>query len=322
MGNPMGTAHDTVRRIRQRVAALGPGNWLLAVSGGMDSMVLLDAATQTLDHDRLTVATFDHGTGPAASAAADLVADRSLNLGIGCVVGAAEKLGSSESEWRAARWEFLRGVGKRLGATVVTAHTLDDQIETVFIRALRGAGPRGLAALFADSPVARPLLETTRAEISAYAESESIFFVTDPSNIDRRHLRNRIRHDVLPELERISPGFSLSLLEIAEKAASWRAQMEAIALSFPMMSDSLQSQSFQSHSFQRLPLRRFPVDSLRCLWPALCARAGIILDWRGTERLAQFTIEGETGQQIQLSGGVGVRMERQAIVFHSAVSNG
>lgn len=312
----MGTVHDTVLRIRQRVAAIGRGNWLLAVSGGMDSMVLLDAAARTLDHGTLTVATFDHGTGQAASAAADLVAQRAVDLGIGCVCGTARTTGRSEAEWRKARWKFLTDVAGRLGATVVTAHTLDDQLETVMIRALRGAGPRGLAGLFAASPVSRPLLKTTRAEIARYAADNEIAFVTDPSNTDRRHLRNRVRHDLLPALESASPGFSRSLLEIAEKASSWRAQMEAIALTFPMMSDSP-----ESHSFQRRPLREFPADSLRCLWPALAARAGIVLDWRGTERLAAFTIEGETGQQIQLSGGVRVHLDRQAIIFRSAVPN-
>jgi tRNA(Ile)-lysidine synthase len=283
----------------------------------MDSMVLLDAAAKTLDHRGLTVATFDHATGPAARDASNLVAQCTLELGVGCVAGTAERAGRSESEWREARWKFLRDVADRLDAAVVTAHTLDDQVETVMIRVLRGAGPRGLAGLYADSPVSRPLLETTRPEIAAYAEGNGLPYVTDPSNTDRRHLRNRVRHDLLPAIERAAPGFAVSLLDISEKAASWRARMEAIALTFPMMSDSR-----EIHSFERRPLRGFPADSLRCLWPALCARAGIVLDWRGTERLAEFTIEGETGQQIQLSGGVGVHMERQTITFRSAVPNG
>ena len=280
-------------------------------------MVLLDAAAETLDHDRLAVATFDHGTGPAAQEAAALVAARALDLGLGCVCGNAETTGHSESEWRTARWTFLNEVACRLDATVVTAHTLDDQVETVFIRALRGAGPRGLAGLFADSPVARPLIETTRAEIQLYAQGDRTPFVTDPSNVDRRHLRNRVRLDILPALDLASPGFSASLLEIAEKAAAWRAQMEAVALTFHMMSDSP-----QSHSFERRQLRDFPAESLGFLWPALCARAGIVLDWRGTERLAAFTIEGETGQQIQLSGGVRVHMDRRTINFRQMASNG
>jgi tRNA(Ile)-lysidine synthase len=312
----MGTVHDTVTQIRQRVSALGPGNWLLAISGGMDSMVLLDAGARTLDHAGLTVATFDHGTGPAARRASRLVARRALELGVGCVTGTASESGRSEAEWRAARWTFLREVAERLDAAVVTAHTLDDQVETVMIRALRGAGPRGLAGLYADSPIARPLVETTRAEIEAYVRGNGLRFVSDPSNQDRRHLRNRVRLDLLPALERATPGFAASLLEIAEKSARWRAQMEAIALNFPMMTESP-----ECHSFLRRSLRGIPQDSLQFLWPPLCARAGIILDWRGTERLAKFTIEGETGQQIQLSGGVAVHMARETITFRAAAPN-
>ncbi|MEO8946465.1 MAG: tRNA lysidine(34) synthetase TilS [Gemmatimonadaceae bacterium] len=313
----MGTIHDTVLRIRQRVAALGTGNWLLAVSGGMDSMVLLDAAAETLDHDTLTVATFDHGTGPAATAAVELVAERALDLGLGCVSGTSRSRVRSEAAWREARWAFLNDVVGRLGATIVTAHTLDDQIETVFIRALRGAGPRGLAGLYATSAIARPLIETTQAEIAQYAAGDGTPYVTDPSNFDRRYLRNRVRLDLLPALEATTPGFGASLLQVAETASAWREQTEAFALTFPMMSDSP-----QRHSFERTRLRGYSAQSLGYIWPPLCARAGIVLDRRGTARLAEFTIKGETGQQIQLSGGVAVHMERRAITFRSTAPRG
>jgi tRNA(Ile)-lysidine synthase len=185
------------------------------------------------------------------------------------------------------------------------------------MRELRGAGPRGLAGLFAESRIARPLLETTRAEIAQYAAGDRTSFVIDPSNADRRHLRNRVRLDLLPAILRISPGFSASMLEIAEKAAAWRAQMEGIALTFPMMSDS-----DGSPAFDRRALRGFEADSLRCLWPALAARAGVVLDWRGTERLAEFTMKGHTGQQIQLSGGIGVHMDRKTLTFRQTVPHG
>ncbi len=313
----MGTGHDTVRRVRQSVGAVGSGRWLLAVSGGMDSMVLLDAAAATLGAESLTVATFDHGTGPWASAASALVTARAGERGVPCVSAKAEDPGRSESVWRAQRWQFLNSTASGIGATVVTAHTRDDQIETVVIRALRGAGPRGLAGLFAESRVARPMLGITRSEVACYALSMRISHAEDPSNGDRRHLRNRVRLDLLPALERVSPGFSASMLSVAEKAGQWRARMEALALTFPMMTESP-----QIHSFDRSAIRHFEAEQLRCLWPALAARAGVVLDRRGTERLAQFTIEGETGQQIQLAGGVRVHMERKAITFRSAGIDG
>ena len=313
----MGTGDDTVKRIRERVGALGPGKWLLAVSGGVDSMVLLDAAANSLDHRKVTVATFDHGTGEWAANAAAHVSRHALRCGIECVSGLAGEAGRSESEWRAQRWRFLRETASGLGARIVTAHTADDQIETFVIRELRGAGPRGLACLAARSSIARPMLGTFRTEILDYARRAHIEYVSDPSNQDRRHLRNRVRLDLLPALERSAPGFAASILEVVQKASIWRARMEAIALTFPMMTESA-----HIHSFDRGSLRGFDSGELRCLWPALAARAGVILDRRGTQRLAEFTIDGATGQQIQLAGGIRVDMQRRAIIFSSERANG
>ena len=284
--------------------------WLLAVSGGPDSMVLLDAAAAVLPRAALAVATFDHGTGAHASRAAALVASRATELRIPVVVGSAPVAArATEAEWRDARWRFLGQTAARLGARVVTGHTRDDQIETVFMRALRGAGPRGLAALYARSGVARPLLDVSRADILSYARSRGITFVTDPSNSDRRHLRNRVRLDILPAILATRPMFAEELLEIARSAAEWRARIEAVALTFPLMIEQSGSH------FARSPFAGHSDAALRVLWPALAARAGVVLDWRGTERLASFTIDGETGQSIQLAGGVEVRMEREALVF-------
>src|ERR1019366_7453970 len=81
---------------------------------------------------------------------------------------------SGEAEWRAARWEFLTGWAKELSATVVTAHSLDDQLETVVMRILRdgrNTSARGLAAMYSRSVVARPLLDVRRADIAAYAKA-------------------------------------------------------------------------------------------------------------------------------------------------------
>ena len=311
----MGKPHDIVAVIRARVAACADGlaesPWLVAVSGGPDSMVLLDAAAAVRSPASLVVATFDHGTGRAAAAAASLVARRARELGVTSVTGRGRSgAGATEAAWRAERWRFLRECAERAGATIVTGHTRDDQVETVFIRALRGAGPRGLAALYARSSVLRPLLETSRADVLSYARSRDISFVTDPSNADRRHLRNRVRLDLLPTIRAHHPGFDDDLLALARTAARWRARSEALALTFPLMIEPS-----GNPAFARAPLAGLAPDELRTLWPALAARAGVVLDHRGTARLASFTIDGETGQTIQLAGGTEVWMERDALVF-------
>src|SRR5262245_14060133 len=153
---------------------------VLAVSGGIDSMVLLHAAATRLERERLTVASFDHGTGPAAARAFASVAEECRDLGLTFIGGRADRALESEAELRDARWRFLRATASPKRATIATAHTETDQIETVLMRVLRDAGARGLAALYAPSEVARPLVAITRAQIAAYAEKCGISWIEDP----------------------------------------------------------------------------------------------------------------------------------------------
>ncbi len=312
--DPVRQIEETVRLALFSETAAQPSQWLLAVSGGMDSMVLLEAAASVARslhaENRLAVATFNHGTGPAASAAAEYVSVRSAELGLACTVGIAKSTGRTEAEWRKARWDFLNSVSEASQSSVVTAHTHNDQIETVFMRILRNAGPRGLAALYSDSSIVRPLIRTTREVISQYAADRKITFVSDPSNLSRQHLRNRIRHDLLPAITAARPNFDAELQQIADKAADWRTRMDQIAANFTLMTDAT-----GSIFIPRGPLASYSPTELQVLWPSLVARAGIVLDRRGTQRLAMFTIEGESGQSIQLSGAIHVRLRRDSLVF-------
>jgi tRNA(Ile)-lysidine synthase len=182
--------------------------------------------------DAVTTATFDHGTGTAARRAALLVELECKRRTMPVVSGRrAESSSSGEAAWRAARWEFLTGWARELGATVVTAHTRDDQLETVVMRILRdprNASARGLAAMYSRSAVARPLLDVARADVAAYATAHEVRHMEDPSNRDRAHLRNRVRLDILPALERARPGFSDEMLAVARAAGDWRESVERV----------------------------------------------------------------------------------------------
>lgn len=288
------------------------GHVVLAVSGGIDSMVLLSAAASLPSRARskIIVATFDHGTGRAAGRAAALVAREAARAGFPCVTGRASTTGTREEEWRRARWRFLEQVVPRRSATIVTAHTLDDQVETVFMRILRDAGPRGLAGLYAESEVIRPFLGLPRGVLVEYAAKHGVRYMQDPSNSDRKHLRNRIRLDILPSIVKRNPCFPDELLALARTSADWRRSLEDLAGKVdatPLDGGALR--------IARESLEGFDDASLRVLWPALAARASVVMDRRGTHRAAEFTIKGATGGSIQLSGGVEIVMRRDHMLL-------
>lgn len=288
------------------------GHVVLAVSGGIDSMVLLSAAASLPSRARskIIVATFDHGTGRAAGRAAALVAREAARAGFPCVTGHASTTGTREEEWRRARWRFLEQVVSRRSATVVTAHTLDDQVETVFMRILREAGPRGLAGLYAESEVIRPFLGLPRGMLVKYAAKHGVRYMQDPSNSDRKHLRNRIRLDILPSIVKRNPRFPDELLALARASADWRRSLEDLAGNV----DATPSDG-GALRIARESLKGFDDASLRVLWPALAARASVVMDRRGTHRAAEFTIKGATGGTIQLSGGVEIVMRRDHMLL-------
>lgn len=286
---------------------------ILAVSGGLDSMVLLNAvAGLGLPGVSPIVATFDHGTGQPATDAVALVTGSALERGFECVTGTASAPGITEEEWRRARWQFLREVGARTGGTIVTAHTMDDQVETIFMRILRAAGPRGLAGLFAESDVIRPFVEITRETLRAYAERNGVAFVIDPTNESRRYLRNRVRHDLLPSIEKIRPRFSRDLIDISRRSAEWRRAMDSLLAAIEASEGD-----DGSLCVKRASLAGYDAESLRVLWPALAARANVVMDRRGTHRAAEFTMKGATGHAIQLSGRFELVMHRDHMLLRS-----
>jgi tRNA(Ile)-lysidine synthase len=285
---------------------------VLAVSGGRDSMVLMHSAARAAADRVAAVVTIDHGTGPAAVDAAELVESTAQRLGFPVVRRRVEAAVRTEEAWRRARWHALHAESAKRGAHVATAHTRDDQAETVLMRAMRQAGARGLAGLASSGPILRPLLEVDRRAVAAYASARRIDFVEDPTNRDMRHLRNRVRHEILPALERARPGLTRELVEVGARAAEWRADVER----------ALDATAPHDVAGRRLRVRRDGLavhdpDGIRVLWPALAARAGVVLDRRGTERLTSFTIHGRRGSRIQLSGGIEVERIGDELVLRA-----
>ena len=274
------------------------GPLVLAVSGGRDSMALLFAMARWAPGRVIAVATFDHATGGIASDAASLVTAEARRFGFTALRERARSVGTSESAWRDARWAFLHRVARAYGARVVTAHTRDDQLETIVMRVLRGAGARGLAALAAPSPIVRPWLGIARADITAWVQAESVPFIDDPTNATPRFLRGRVRHDLLPALERASPGFAFEMLAIGDRAAHWRREIEALV-------DQLHPTVVRAGVLRvpAAPLVLTSDEGRAVLWPALFARVGVVLDARGTRELVRFTSSTRRGAMITLAKG-------------------
>jgi tRNA(Ile)-lysidine synthase len=174
------------------------GRYLLAVSGGADSMVLLDLMANAAAERRyeLTVAHFDHGLRPGSRADRQFVQGAAKRYDLPIEYHEANLGRASEAAARTARHGWLASRAKHHHAQVVTAHHQDDLIETSLLNLARGSGRRGLAPM-QSGPVLRPLLGATRAQLRDYAAARALPWREDPTNADTTNPRNYLRHRLL-----------------------------------------------------------------------------------------------------------------------------
>lgn len=178
-----------------------PGTYIVAVSGGVDSMVLLDLLTK-VPHVQLVVAHFDHGIRADSIEDRKLVQQTAQSHHIPYMFAAGE-LGSdaSEAEARQARYDFLRSVQTvQQAKAIIVAHHEDDVLETMLLNLLRGTNRNGLSSLQSHHHTIRPLLHATKQDILAYAKAHNIKWREDSTNSDPRYKRNQIRHVLMPRL--------------------------------------------------------------------------------------------------------------------------
>lgn len=223
---------DDVRRALLGPCTVEPGAHLLvACSGGMDSMVLLDVLGQLSDPLclELSVITLDHGWREDAKRDADLVQQVATGMGVPWLGLRAEtdpallRSVGPEAAARAARHDVLRGAARVAGADAVAmGHHRDDQAETVLMRALVGTGVRGLAGMRPRRGLfVRPLLGTERERIEAHARERGLCWRDDPTNADPRFLRGRVRHRLMPRIgEVIGPSGAAQLAKLADRCAA------------------------------------------------------------------------------------------------------
>jgi tRNA(Ile)-lysidine synthase len=188
---------------------------LVAVSGGPDSVALLAALTSLsacLEIDVCAAHLNHHLRGEEAQRDQACAQSVAATLGVRCVVGDAVALDSRsnlEARAREQRYAFLARVAESEGCSkIATGHTMDDQAETLLMRLLRGTGWDGLACIqpVRAGRIVRPLIECSRQQVLAFLKANALPSCGDSSNDDRRMLRNRVRHDVLPLLRSINPN--------------------------------------------------------------------------------------------------------------------
>ena len=228
-----------LRTIRRHELFTGPGSngVLCAVSGGPDSMALMDCLWELAPRLGLTleVATVDHGLRPEAAREISLVAERSEAMGLPWhrvsvdVAGArANRAGGVQEVARRLRLTALAALAESRGiGRVALGHQADDQTETVLFRILRGTGIAGLAGIpYRRDPFVRPLLDITREDILGYLGRRSVPYVTDPSNANPHYARARLRHEILPRLRRENPRVDEALRSLARAATAGDTDIE------------------------------------------------------------------------------------------------
>ena len=199
---------------------------LVAVSGGVDSVVLLHALRSLAESLNLSlqVAHLDHQIRPESAADASFVAALCAQWDIPChlescdvPLSAEQNKLSLEMAGRQARREFLQRLAEKIDMNlVVLAHHRDDQVETFMLRLLRGSGQSGLVAMRVHQGILwRPLLACSRRQILDYARQYKLSWVEDKSNNDPAFLRNRLRAQVIPQLFEINPRFDARIAALS-----------------------------------------------------------------------------------------------------------
>ncbi|MGH7629849.1 MAG: tRNA lysidine(34) synthetase TilS [Gemmatimonadales bacterium] len=285
--------------------ALPSRRLLVAVSGGSDSVALLDllSGCRAALGLELTVAHVDHGIHPDSAWVAARVRELAAGSGLPCLV---HELGlgpgAAETVARAARYAALDTLRVEADAgAVVTAHHADDQAETVLMRVLAGSGPAGLAGMAAVSGrVVRPLLPFRREDLARHVLTQGIWCWDDPANRDPRHERSWIRQQVLPVLRARHPDVDRRLLRLAAHARADRNAWAAVLEALPGLDPR---EEHDAISVAAEPIGRVDSDLAIGLIRALARRWGRPLGPARAARVLGLVHGGGSGGRVPLGRG-------------------
>jgi len=312
---------------------------VVAVSGGADSTALLLAIEELKTRNKLyvdvCVAHLDHGLRKSSSKDAKWVKELATRLGFRSVVGrskvaedAEESSDNLEQAAREARYAFLERTAKKVSANyVLTAHTMDDQAETVLLRLMRGSAGAGLGGMESLRPLAknssiklaRPILWARRIETEDYCRLRRVEFLTDEMNDDQKFARVKVRKQLLPLMQ----SFNNRIVEALSRTATQLREDGAVLFN---NSDALLQQASLSNVENETKPPALDVKVLSKAPPALRRRA--LRQWLaeargGTRRLemvhlsaVEKLLEGTAGGRVvELPGGGRVSRRQHRLVF-------
>ena len=218
--------------------------WWIALSGGLDSCVLLHSLVALQLPVKIHAIHINHQISPNANAWQQHCADfcTQLNIPFTAVKVDVKNTGRGiEDAAREARYAVFEQ-HLTVGDYLLTAHHADDQSETMLLRLMRGTGPRGLAVMAQQRPLAagtlhRPLLNFSRAELEAYAKSQNLSWVNDESNANDHYDRNYLRNQVMPLLRERWPAFASKWQQTADLCAANEALIEELAAQDLLLAD-------------------------------------------------------------------------------------
>ncbi len=342
------SAMDLLARVRKYIderELLRPGEAVVVgVSGGPDSLCLLDMLHRLATDWRwqLHVAHLNHGLRAHAEASAEA----------GFVRGEAEKRGlpfhteaadvrayatqhkqSIEEAARNCRYAFLARVAVSVDSVyIAVAHTADDQAETVLMHLLRGSGLAGLRGMLPKTVIShsglvmtndplplyliRPLLQTTRSAVETYCAERGLHPVQDPSNADPTYFRNRLRHELLPELETYNPNIRAVLGRMAEVVAGehevlerviadlWKRVVQAEGLAIEFRRERWLALSVpEQRALLRRAIRRLRADERD-------------VDFAPLEQAVRFTRRAAPGRSCEVLAGLKLKITAEALILH------
>jgi tRNA(Ile)-lysidine synthase len=260
-----------------------PGTYIVAVSGGVDSVVLLDVLSRRPGLE-LIVAHFDHGIRNDSKHDRIFVEQLSSTYKLRCVFKEGN-LGSkaSEATARVARYRFLETLKIDNHADgIITAHHRDDMLETIIINIIRGTGRHGLSSLRSGTSLKRPLLKFSKSQILDYAKIHKLEWHDDSTNQQDNYLRNYIRYHIIPK---IPPASQTKLLEIAEDTAVLNDEIDSLIVQ--VFSSKMGYNKLDRHWFISLP--HSVAKDMLVLWLKAVGQENIT-----SRRIEQVTLAAKT----------------------------